>query len=75
VLPHYSTTLVSTGSRLRLYTVHDDDEPIYYIAKTRPSSAAITSLPTDIVEMIPGRSAPSSSWAPGPNPGGWTSPP
>ena len=53
VLPHYSTTLVSTGSRLRLYTVHDDDEPIYYIAKTRPSSAAITSLPTDIVEMIP----------------------
>lgn len=48
-----STTLVSTGARLRLYTVYDDDDPIYYIAKTRPSSSAISSLPTEIVEMIP----------------------
>jgi hypothetical protein len=48
-----STTVVSTGQRLRLKTIFDEEEPVYYLAKTRPSSSAISSLPTDILEMIP----------------------
>jgi len=43
----------STTQALLLRSVVSQDETVYYDARTRPSSSAVSSLPTQIVNLIP----------------------
>jgi hypothetical protein len=53
VQPTTTTALTSTGGILRLRTVHSQDDIVHYVAKAKPDSGSISSLPDDIVEMVP----------------------
>ena len=48
-----ATTLSSTGRALLVHRVMTTERTVHYVAKTHPSSAAISSLPTEIAGMIP----------------------
>ncbi|KKN73788.1 hypothetical protein LCGC14_0397360 [marine sediment metagenome] len=43
----------STGNSILLTGYHDVNDTIYYSARTRPSSSDISSLPTEITNLIP----------------------
>jgi len=43
----------STGGVLRVFRWYSDDHTIYYTARTKPSSSAISSLPAEMVDMVP----------------------
>jgi hypothetical protein len=43
----------STGKSILLTGYHDVNDTIYYSARTRPSSSDISSLPTEIANLIP----------------------
>jgi hypothetical protein len=53
VQPISPTTVASTGGILRLRSTISEDDPVNYVAKSKPSSGSISSLPADIVEMVP----------------------
>ena len=48
-----STAMSSTGNSLQLDTWFSDDYPIYYTARTRPTTALVASLPSDIADLVP----------------------
>uniref|UniRef100_A0A6H1ZUV0 Putative tail protein n=1 Tax=viral metagenome TaxID=1070528 RepID=A0A6H1ZUV0_9ZZZZ len=48
-----ATNMSSTGGALYLRQWFDDDHTVYYTARARPDSAAIASLPADIIDMVP----------------------
>lgn len=43
----------STYRALRVRTVHDSTQTIHYVARSKPDSAAVTSIPDELAEMIP----------------------
>lgn len=43
----------STGRMLRLQNVYDQDQTVFYVAKTKPLSSAVTSLPDEMADMVP----------------------
>ena len=47
------TAGTSTGRLLRVRTVYDQDQTVFYTAKTKPLSTAITSIPDELTDMIP----------------------
>ena len=48
-----ASTLSSTGRSVLVHRVLDEDRTVHYVAKTHPSSSAISSLPAEIAGMIP----------------------
>jgi hypothetical protein len=52
VLTDLDTDMVSSGRALILRTVFDSSAKVHYTAKTKPTAAAITSLPDDLGDMI-----------------------
>lgn len=62
-----TTTTSTTGRVIRLKGGYQDTDTIHYTARTHPSSSAISSLPTDVADMIPyGAMARLLSWVPVP---------
>lgn len=55
VTRHIDTSIEATGQAIRLFRVYDITEPVFYIARVRPLSTAISSIPDSIAEMIPWR--------------------
>ena len=59
-----TTTATQTGRALRLKSWYSSADTLYYTARTHPSSSAISSLPTEIADMIPyGAMARLLTWA------------
>ncbi len=53
LLTNQDTTATSTGKDVLVRRVVSSTDTIYYTARTRPASAAISSLPTEITNAIP----------------------
>ena len=54
VLTDAASNLADTSNTIfRLASWHNDNHPVYYTARTKPSSAAISSLPADVVDLVP----------------------
>ena len=43
----------STGRALRLHRIYDSTKTVYYTARTKPSSADLSTLPSPMLEMLP----------------------
>lgn len=50
---HTGSAATSTGRMLRLRNVYDQDQTVFYVAKTKPLSSAVTSIPDGLADMIP----------------------
>jgi len=53
VVPQISTSVSATGKALRLRKVYDSTATVYYTAQTVPASANLTSLPSELTNLIP----------------------
>lgn len=53
LLTNVNTDNESTGRAVVVRRVQSTDDTIYYVARTRPSSSAISSLPTELANLIP----------------------
>ena len=51
--PVTDTSATSTGRILRIRQVHDPAQTVFYTAKTKPLSSAVTSIPDSMADMIP----------------------
>lgn len=52
-LTNVNTAHESTGTAVLVHNLYTSDDTIYYVARTRPSSSAIASLPTEIANLVP----------------------
>ena len=53
VVTNVATTVESTGRAVLLRRIVDSGATIHYVARSRPSSSAIASLPTEIANLVP----------------------
>lgn len=53
VVTNVATDVESTGRALLFHRFVDTGATIHYVARTRPSSSAISSLPTEIANLVP----------------------